>query len=92
LAAENGHEAVVRLLLKRNDVNANSKDSCHHRTPLSWAAGSGHESVVRLLLERDDVDADLKDNYYRTPLSWAAVNGHGAVVRLLKSFLLTSLV
>jgi len=82
-AAENGHEAVVKLLVERGDVNADSKDNCG-RTPLSWAARNGHEAVVKLLVERDDVKADLKDNKYgQTPLLWAAENGHEAVVKLL---------
>ncbi|MCJ1247609.1 hypothetical protein MMC30_004824 [Trapelia coarctata] len=79
-----GHEAVVRLLLERKDVAADSKDNNYGRTPLSYAAGNGHEAVVRLLLERKDVAADSKDNNYgRTPLSYAAGNGHEAMVRLL---------
>ena len=36
-AAENGHEAVVRLLVEREDVEAYSKDN-NGRTPLSLAA------------------------------------------------------
>ncbi|KAF8421775.1 ankyrin repeat-containing domain protein, partial [Tirmania nivea] len=42
-AAENGHEAVVRLLLERNDVDVNAKDN-NGWSPLSWAAGHGHEA------------------------------------------------
>jgi ankyrin repeat protein len=76
--------AVARLLVERNDVEADSMDG-YGRTPLSWAADRGHEAVVRLLVERDDVEADSKDNSGRTPLSWAAINGHEAVVRLLQS-------
>jgi ankyrin repeat protein len=49
--AENGHEAVVKLLLTTNGVDPDSKDK-HGRTPLSWAAENGHEAVVKLLLEK----------------------------------------
>jgi ankyrin repeat protein len=83
-AAAKGHEAVVRLLLERESVDADSKNE-DDRTPLSWAAAKGHEAVVRLLLERESVDADYKDKYGQTPLWWAAANGHEAVVRLLTS-------
>src|ERR1700722_19099525 len=81
ISAENGHEAVVKLFLARDDVDANSKDS-KGRTPLSWAAEQGHEAVVKLFLARDDVDANSKDSKGRTPLSWAAEQGHEAVVKL----------
>jgi ankyrin repeat protein len=84
LAAENGCEAVVRLLLAKDGVDPDSKDSEYARTPLSLAAESGHEAVVRLLLANDGVDPDSKDSDYgRAPLSWAARSGHGAVVQLL---------
>ncbi|OCL01946.1 hypothetical protein AOQ84DRAFT_199979 [Glonium stellatum] len=48
LAAQHGHEAVVRLLVERDDVEADAKDR-FGQTPLSWAAGAGEEAVVRLL-------------------------------------------
>src|ERR1700722_2206801 len=81
IAAQNGHEAVVKLLLTRDDIDADSKH-VHGQTPLSWAVENGREAVVKLLLARDDVDADSKDSDDRTPLSWAA-RGHEAVVKLL---------
>lgn len=51
-AAENGHEAVVKLLvlLATDGVDPNSKDIEWGRTPLWWAAKNGHEAVVKLLL------------------------------------------
>ena len=61
-AAENGHEAVVKLLLAKDGVDPDSKDR-YGQTPLSWAAGNGHEAVVRLLLAKDGVDPDSKDRY-----------------------------
>ena len=83
-AAEEEHEAVVRLLLSRDDVAVDSRDK-KGRTSLSWAAMIGQEAVVRLLLSRDDVAVDSRDNEGRTPLSWAAEEEHEAVVRLLLS-------
>ena len=47
------HETVVKLLLTRDDVKADSKDNCG-QTPLSWAAKNSHEAVVKLLLTRDN--------------------------------------
>jgi ankyrin repeat protein len=81
-AARYGHKAILKLLLERDDVNADSKDSMYGRTPLFWAAEYGHETVVKLLLERD-VEFNSKDNEGRAPLWWAALKGHKAVVKLL---------
>lgn len=55
-AAENGHEAVVKLLLVRGaDIEARDD---YDRTPVSLAAWSGNEAVVKLLLAKgaDPVD------------------------------------
>jgi len=82
-AAQNGHEAVVKLLLDKDGVNPDSKDTIYGQTPLSWAARNGHEAVVKLLLDKEGVDPDSKDTYGRTPLLWAARNGREAVVKLL---------
>src|SRR4051812_24262273 len=35
---------VVKLLLKSGNVDPDSKDTRHSRTPLSWAAEKGHEA------------------------------------------------
>ncbi|KAL8901819.1 MAG: hypothetical protein Q9207_005011 [Kuettlingeria erythrocarpa] len=56
-AAQRGHEAVVKLLLARDDVEVDWEDK-QGQTPLSWAAQDGHEAVVKLLLARDDVEVD----------------------------------
>lgn len=82
-AAKEGHEAVVELLVERDDVEANSKNR-YGDTPLSYAAEEGHEAVVKLLVERDDVKADSKDYFGHTPLFYAEVGGHEAVAKLLK--------
>src|SRR5271170_6609740 len=71
IAAQYGHEAVVKLFLAPDDVDVDSKDSVD-QTPLSWAARSGHEAVAKLFLARDDVDANSKDSSGGTPLSWVA--------------------
>jgi hypothetical protein len=81
-AAENGHEAVVRLLLARADVEINSEDK-YGQTPLSYAAENGHEAMVKLLLARADIEINSEDKYGPTPLSYAAKNGHETVIKLL---------
>jgi ankyrin repeat protein len=80
-AAENGHVAVVQLLLKQDDLELNSKDN-NGRTPLSWASGGGKEDVVRLLLLRG-ANIQIKDDKNRSALHWAVENGHKVTIRLL---------
>ena len=80
--AENGHEAVVKLLLENSGIDPDSKDS-DGRTALSYAAENGHEAVVKLLLENGGIDPDSRDSDGRTALFYAAENGHKAVVKLL---------
>jgi ankyrin repeat protein len=79
-AAENGHEAVVKLLLD-NGAKLESKYGSGG-TPLLWAAKNGHKAVVKLLLD-NSAELESKDYYGGTPLSWAATNGHEVVVKLL---------
>ncbi|RKK26885.1 hypothetical protein BFJ67_g16416 [Fusarium oxysporum f. sp. cepae] len=82
LAAENGHEAIVKLLLDTDKVDPDAKDE-DGWTPLSRAAKKGHEAVVKLLLSTDKVDPDAKHWVSLTPLLLAAEKGHEAVVKLL---------
>jgi ankyrin repeat protein len=58
LAASNGHEQIVRLLLESGvDVNAVAN---HNSTALHWAVSKGNESTVRLLLEKGaDTEANI---------------------------------
>ncbi|KAH7109608.1 ankyrin repeat protein, partial [Dendryphion nanum] len=50
LAAENGHEAIVKLLLGIGKADPDSRDS-DGNTPLSRAASNGHLAIVKLLLD-----------------------------------------
>jgi ankyrin repeat protein len=58
----NGHEAVLKMLLARNDVEVDPRDESG-QTPLWHAAREGHEAVVKMLPGRDDVEADPRDKY-----------------------------
>jgi ankyrin repeat protein len=78
------HEAVVKLLVEREDVVANTKDK-DGQMRLWWAAEGGQEAVMKLLVERDNVVADLKNKYGQMSLSLAAAGRHEAVVKLLRS-------
>jgi ankyrin repeat protein len=80
-AAENGHEAVVKLLVEKG-AKLNFKDMVG-LTPLWAAAENGHEAIVKLLVEKG-AEFDFTDTYDgQTPLWMAAKNGHEAVVKLL---------
>ncbi|KAH0556854.1 hypothetical protein GP486_005358, partial [Trichoglossum hirsutum] len=61
LAAENGHEAVVRLLIEKGaDVNAEKTYRWNEgETALHLAAENGHEAVARLLTKKG-ADANAK--------------------------------
>ena len=82
-AAGNGYNTVVDLLLTKDGIDPDLKDSQSGRAPLSWAARGGHEAVVKLLLATGKVDIDSKDKDGQAPLLWAARGGHEAVVRML---------
>lgn len=82
LAAWQGCETTVKLLLERQNVNADIKDKTGS-TPLSYAAGKGHWAIARLLLEQRGVCADSEGSGGRTPLSHAAGEGNEAIVLLL---------
>jgi ankyrin repeat protein len=79
-AAENGHEAVVIMLLEMS-AEIDSKDNCG-QTPLLWAIRNGHEKVVSRLFERG-AEIESKDKDGCTLLLWAARKGHESEVRLL---------
>lgn len=81
-AAKAGVQKVVKSLLKRDNIQINTRDQTG-LTPLSWSARNGRKRVVQLLLKEDDIEINSQDQDGRTPLSWAAANGHKAVVKLL---------
>lgn len=80
LAAENGREEAVRVLLEKGaNVKAVSDGNW---TALHNASEKGHLGVVRLLLEYK-ADVNAATNSGNTALHWAAQNGSEGVVKLL---------
>ncbi|KAG9250891.1 ankyrin repeat-containing domain protein [Emericellopsis atlantica] len=59
LAAEQGNDDVMRMLLETGRVDADSRD-VYGRTPLSWAAEMGSLSTVQFLLD-EELPASLFD-------------------------------
>lgn len=82
IAASEGHEVIVKLLLNRNDIDANHKDSWGD-TPLSLATTRGHKAVIEMLIDWKDTNINLEIRDGDTPLSVAARNGHDEIVRIL---------
>ncbi|KAI1734173.1 ankyrin repeat-containing domain protein [Xylaria scruposa] len=79
-AAEDGNEAIVRILLDRG-ANTQSKDG-YGRTPLSYASWAGHKAVAKMLLDKG-ADIESKDREGMTSLSYASWAGHKTVAKLL---------
>jgi ankyrin repeat protein len=81
-AAQQGHDAVARLLLKsgRVDLDTIGNDAC---TPLSYSAACQSEGVMQMLLNTAKVEVDRKDESGRTALFWASRFGSEAAVHRL---------
>lgn len=84
MAAQEGHLAVLELLLrKRADPNATDQsDTMWRRKALHHAAARGHVKIVQKLVECG-ADINIGDADSRTPLHWAATNGWVAVAEYL---------
>jgi ankyrin repeat protein len=83
MAAENGHEAVVKLLLATDGIDLELQGHLGQDIAVGGPE-NGREAVVKLLLATDGIDPNSKDTRWDwTPLSWTARNGHKAVVKLL---------
>jgi len=83
LAAQHGHDAIVRALLDAGeDPNRFNPPGTHgHSTALHQAALSGHKAVVQLLVERG-ARLDIRDKVWLgTPLGWAK---HGRQARIIQ--------
>lgn len=88
LAACNGHQNALLLLLNNAKADINAKDNLNN-TPLHYSAGHGHESCTKALLYSAESSTSLKLDIsianYRgdTPLHWAAKHGFLDIVNLL---------
>jgi len=80
--AWNGYEEVPRLLLERNDINADKADK-YGRTPLWRAACKGHGSILRRLLGRKDVSPNRVNQDGQTVRSYALMHRQEGVVKIL---------
>ena len=81
LAAMSGREGVVRVLLRRGDVNLDRRVR-KGRTALWLAAGNGCERV-KMLLGPGDVTPNKPDKNGQTPFDCPAARGHAGMIALL---------
>ncbi|KAJ5552381.1 hypothetical protein N7494_001759 [Penicillium frequentans] len=82
LAAEYGHEGIVKMLLQRGALI--DGDGRGGQTPLSWAATNQHHGIMKVLLERG---AKVKnDKTFSHMLLWAVKNGYEAIIESLLSW------
>lgn len=80
LAARNGHEDVVKLLLDKGaDIESRNSLGC---TPLCLAVLNGHESVIHLLLEAG-ANIESRTSLSQTPLLLAAKVPFEGIAKIL---------
>ena len=82
-AAQNEHEACVRLLLTASGSVVKGMPGM---TELMLAAIGGHESSVKLLLPRSDPRA--KDRGGRTASTWARSEGYESLAQFIDAYVL----
>ncbi|KAJ8106897.1 hypothetical protein OPT61_g9236 [Boeremia exigua] len=83
-AMENGHEAMVGLLLQTSTLEINRRD-VRGWTPLISAARNGQELFAKWIIETRDVDVNARDSDNWTPLMHASAHNHHKVTKLLLS-------
>ena len=83
LASENGHDEVVKLLLKEEHIDVNKAGS-DYTTALYTAVENGHSSIVQMLLQDEDIDANKVGHPRGTnPLIRATQAGIFDIVQML---------
>ncbi|KAL2865239.1 uncharacterized protein BJX67DRAFT_382980 [Aspergillus lucknowensis] len=83
-AAVNGHDAVVKVLLTKNDTNVNAVGRYDLPHPQLWW-DENNEGISDSSLATKNVIRGIKSIDKQTPLWWAAEHGHHKVVALLLS-------
>jgi ankyrin repeat protein len=75
LACQNGHHAIVRLLIEREDINTNAANNLGH-TALMLSCGlldstETRQTIAKLLLGHKNIDINLQDKDGYTALTHA---------------------
>ena len=82
IAAQKGHERIVRVLLQHN-IDCNEKDS-DGLTPLIHATVGGYQDVVSSLLSHEARISKV-DGQRRSALHWAVIHRHEVLLKMLLS-------
>ena len=82
IAAANGHDEVVNLLLNKDKTLINEVDNNGEDTPLHWAIMKNSDSTVELLLSQG-ANPNQKNSSAQTPLHYAAMYKNMYAVNLL---------
>ena len=85
MAAKNGHDEIVDLLLAQSRVDVDHAEDEVGTTPLFMAAQNGHDYIVlKLITHGADVNFKMPDGTSgASPLIAAAQCGHHKIVKLL---------
>jgi ankyrin repeat protein len=81
IAAQRGHEQILRVLLQRGNTDVNQQDS-DGRTPLLHAVMQNHEPVVRLLLTQG-ARIGILDCDGRSGIHWAVLRRKFSMLQML---------
>ena len=82
IAAANGNDEVVNLLLNKDKTLINEVDNNGEDTPLHWAIMKNSDSTVELLLSQG-ANPNQKNSSAQTPLHYAAMYKNMYAVNLL---------
>ncbi len=83
LAVVNGHEGLVRMLIKDFHVNPNGNPARDSRSPLFAAIDNGHAGIVRMMVQEFDFDLDGDDRDPEPPLRLASRLGRQQILGIL---------
>ena len=83
VAAREGYNEIVRLLLSNPDVDTNQYNSMNGKTALIVASEEGKWEIVKMLLRNAQINVEISDINGKTSLQRAAYNGHLMAVKLL---------
>ena len=86
IAAANGNNEVINLLLNKDKTLINEADNNGADTPLHWAIMKNFDSTVELLLSQEASPTQVNSSS-QTPLHYAAMYGNmNAVVLLVEKY------